>query len=146
MQKGYSMKTVAITGTSRGIGLALTKLFLENGWQVIAIGRHLPEHSNNPHVRIEQCDLTDGAQIAALLQRLQGVTIDVLINNAGLYDATSVDDAVATTNFEHLTNVFRTNVIAPKLLAEGLAVNLQTGEDKLVVSITSGMGTYAELD
>jgi NAD(P)-dependent dehydrogenase (short-subunit alcohol dehydrogenase family) len=122
------MKTVAITGTSRGIGLALTNVFLDNGWKVIAIGRHMPAASTNPNVRIEQCDLTDGAQIA------------------GLYDATSVDDPVATTDFDHLTNVFRTNTIAPKLLSEALVPNLQAGTDKLVVSITSGMGTYALLD
>jgi NAD(P)-dependent dehydrogenase (short-subunit alcohol dehydrogenase family) len=140
------MKTVAITGTSRGIGLALTNVFLDNGWKVIAIGRHMPAASTNPNVRIEQCDLTDGAQIAALVQRLRGAPIDVLINNAGLYDATSVDDPVATTDFDHLTNVFRTNTIAPKLLSEALVPNLQAGTDKLVVSITSGMGTYALLD
>src|SRR5262245_36557211 len=125
------MKTVAITGTSRGIGLGLTRIFLENGWQVIAIGRHMPAASTNPNVRIEACDLTDAAQIRSLVERLQGVKIDVLINNAGLYDAGSVDDAVATNDFEHLANVFRTNVIAPKLLAEALVPNLQAGEDKL---------------
>jgi NAD(P)-dependent dehydrogenase (short-subunit alcohol dehydrogenase family) len=140
------MKTVAITGTSRGIGLGLSKIFLDNGWQVIAIGRHMPASSTNPNVRIEACDLTDGAQLNALVDRLKGVKIDVLINNAGLYDAGSVDDPTATTDFDHLTNVFRTNVIAPKLLAEGLVPNLQLGEDKLVVSITSVMGTYAGLE
>ena len=34
------MKTVLITGGTAGIGLAATKLFLQNGWQVIMAARN----------------------------------------------------------------------------------------------------------
>ncbi|MFZ5838124.1 MAG: short-chain dehydrogenase, partial [Pseudomonadota bacterium] len=33
--------TVFITGANRGIGLSLTKLYLDNGWQVHATTRNL---------------------------------------------------------------------------------------------------------
>jgi NAD(P)-dependent dehydrogenase (short-subunit alcohol dehydrogenase family) len=140
------MKTVAITGTSRGLGLALTRTFLTNGWQVIAIGRHLPDASTTLNVRIEQCDLANGAAIRAVAANLRDVKIDVLINNAGVYDAVSVDENDATTDTTKLANVFQVNTIAPKLLSELLVPNVQAGEDKLIISITSGMGTYAEFD
>jgi NAD(P)-dependent dehydrogenase (short-subunit alcohol dehydrogenase family) len=143
---GSSMKTVAITGTSRGLGLALTRIFLANGWAVIAIGRHMPGASTTPNVRIEQCDLADGEAIRAVANNLRDVKIDVLINNAGVFDAASVDEAAAATDAAQLAQVFQVNTIAPKLLSELLVANLQAGEDKLIVSITSGMGTYGEFE
>jgi NAD(P)-dependent dehydrogenase (short-subunit alcohol dehydrogenase family) len=140
------MKTVAITGTSRGLGLALTRVFLANGWQVVAIGRHMPSASTTPNVRIEQCDLTDGTSIRAVAANLQGVKIDVLVNNAGVYDTVDGGQSAVTSDFEQLTNVFQVNTIAPKLLSDALVTNLQSGDSKLVVTISSGMGTYSEFE
>lgn len=140
------MKTVVITGTSRGLGQALAEKFLAEGWKVVAVARRQPELAAHPNLQVEICDLTKGEDIATLVTNLKGVPVDVLLNNAGLYDWPSPDEDVASTDFTLLTNVFQVNSIAPKVLADALVSNLQAGETKLVVTITSGMGTYDEFD
>ena len=37
------MKTIFISGTSRGIGLELARQYLEDGWRVLATQRHAGE-------------------------------------------------------------------------------------------------------
>jgi NAD(P)-dependent dehydrogenase (short-subunit alcohol dehydrogenase family) len=140
------VKTAVITGANRGLGLALTTAFLRAGWQVVAVARHAIELPANPALRIEQCDLRDGAAIQALAGRLQGVSVDVLINNAAVYDSPSPQDAHAADDPIRLAEVFAVNTVAPKALADLLVPNLQAGADKLVVTISSGMGTYAEFE
>jgi NAD(P)-dependent dehydrogenase (short-subunit alcohol dehydrogenase family) len=139
------MKTVLVTGANRGLGRALTTGFLEAGWRVVAIAREAPELPRSEHLQVELCDLTDGQTIPGLAARLQGAPIDVVINNAAIYDARPNDETI-TTDFTQLSQLFQVNTIAPKLLADALVGNLHAGVDKLVVTMSSGMGTYAEFD
>jgi NAD(P)-dependent dehydrogenase (short-subunit alcohol dehydrogenase family) len=140
------MKTVVVTGANRGLGLALAKAFLQAGWKVVAVVRHAVELPANPNLQVEACDLTSAEQLPALVQRLQGMPVDILVNNAAVYDWPSPQQDVASTDFNQLTQLFQTNTIAPKLLADALVPNLQVGTDKLVVTMSSGMGTYAEFE
>ncbi len=82
--------TVLITGSSRGIGFELARQYAEAGWTVIATARRPTESAqlaalakSSSRVRLETLDVVDGASVAALAERLKGVPIDVLINNAG---------------------------------------------------------------
>ncbi len=140
------MKTVVITGANRGIGLALTETFLREGWRVIAVARSAPNIKPMETLQFEQCDVADGAALKALAKKLEGTAVDVLINNAGVYDTSGVGDEDVIDDITALTHVFAVNTVAPKLLAELLVPNLQAGQDKLVVAISSGMGTYSEFD
>jgi len=83
--------TVLITGSNRGIGFALARIYAERGWGVIASCRSpnkaddLRElQSQYPQVVIEQLDVTDLDGIDALAARYRDVPIDLLINNAGI--------------------------------------------------------------
>lgn len=140
------MKTVVITGTNHGLGLALTKAFLAAGWRVAALARTRPDIAPQANLRVEICDLTDIATLAQVVARLKGVPIDVLINNAGVYDAAPTNLDAVTKDFDKLTDVFQVNSIVPKILADALAPNILAGQEKLVVTMSSGMGTYAEFD
>ncbi len=139
------MKTVLVTGANRGLGFALATGFLEAGWRVIAVAREMPELPQTDQLQVELCDLTDGQAIQALAARLQGAPIDVLINNAAMYDSPPNDETI-TTDFTQICHLFQVNTIAPKVLADALVGNLHAGVDKLVVTMSSGMGTYAEFD
>ena len=75
------MKTV-ITGTSRGIGCAIAKRFLEGGHSVIGLAPDAApiEHVNYTHIL---CDITGE------LPDIDGV--EILINNAGVQTGTEKD-------------------------------------------------------
>ena len=82
------MPTCLITGASRGIGFEFVKQYAAEGWTVIAACRS-PDQSALRQVvgdvRIELLDVSDFARVEALGKKMEGVPIDLLINNAGIY-------------------------------------------------------------
>ena len=88
-----SADTVLITGANSGIGLEFAKQYAAKGWTVIATHRRsttpktLAElAAKHKNVRIERLDVTDLDSVNALAAKLKDVPIDVLINNAGVYN------------------------------------------------------------
>jgi NAD(P)-dependent dehydrogenase (short-subunit alcohol dehydrogenase family) len=81
-------KTILITGASSGIGAATAKLFVQEGWNVIATMRK-PEHETelrtSDHVLVTKLDVLDLYSIEnAVNEGIQKFgKIDVLVNNAG---------------------------------------------------------------
>ena len=80
-----------------------------------------------------------------MTKKIQGKAIDVLINCAGVYDGPADGDSTATT-IKRITKVFQVNTIGAKILTDLLLPNLLKGEEKLIVTISSIMSTYAKLD
>ena len=83
-------KTIFITGSSSGVGLASAKLFYEKGWNIVATmrtpGKDKELKQLDPsRMLVLRLDLTDVATIQPALD--QGIKkfgkIDVLLNNAG---------------------------------------------------------------
>src|SRR5690606_16669682 len=81
------MKNVIITGTSRGIGFEMVKLFSEAGHRILALSRNSKPVSdlNLKNVTALEFDIADESEIVKLSAYLQtGMKrVDVLINNAG---------------------------------------------------------------
>jgi NAD(P)-dependent dehydrogenase (short-subunit alcohol dehydrogenase family) len=77
---------ILITGASRGIGFALTKLFLENGYKVIGTSRNGKiEDLTHPNFEVIKLDLADFASIADGVKAIKKqFKIDIFINNAGI--------------------------------------------------------------
>ena len=142
-----SHPTVFITGSNRGIGLALTRNYAIKGWNVIATCRS-PERaddlikllSNHPNISIEKLDVTDLDQIESLAKKYKGIAIDVLINNAGI-----LGDIEAQTfgSLDQLTfeKVMAVNAYGPLKVAEAFSDNVALSEQKKIVSMTSGLGS-----
>lgn len=145
------MSTALITGTASGLGLELVKIFSKNGWDVLATCRNendFPRESLSDKVTVLSLDVSDQESIETISSVLDDRPIDVLINCAGVYDTktNSVDgDKVISTSPE-ITKIFQVNSIAPRLLAEMLIPNLKRGTERLVITISSGMGIYSEMD
>jgi NAD(P)-dependent dehydrogenase (short-subunit alcohol dehydrogenase family) len=138
------MPRVLVTGANRGIGLEFTRQYAADGWQVIACCRKPGEADALKRVKgevsIEALDVTDDDQIAKLAGRLKGQAIDLLINNAGIYGSHEGSGTAAW------LDVLRVNTIAPFRLAEALSSHVARSESKLIVSLTSGMGSIASND
>lgn len=90
------MKTIVITGSTKGIGLGLAREFLKRECRVVISGRSperlakalagLAENFGKENVCAQQCDVTAMDQVTALWQAARDAfgTVDVWINNAGV--------------------------------------------------------------
>jgi NAD(P)-dependent dehydrogenase (short-subunit alcohol dehydrogenase family) len=142
--QGENMATVLITGTSRGIGLEFTKQYAEDGWQVIACCR-APERSlalqslakAHANIRLIALDVANFAQIDAVALALKDTPIDVLINNAGVYPESSLNDA----DFQDWSAAFKINSMAPFKMTQAFLPHLVNGNQKKVATLTSKMGS-----
>lgn len=103
-------KHIIITGTSRGIGFELVKIFADQGHQVYALSRNANPVSklNLSQVKSISCDLGKATDVAQTVTSIKNNTseIDILINNAGLF----LNQAFENTNLKDLKAVYDTNV------------------------------------
>lgn len=130
--------TVLITGASRGLGRAMAQQYAAAGWRVIACGRG---PSTGDGIVQETLDVADPVSILDLARRLDGMPIDVLINNAGIRGDTGGLQTLATDDF---LEVMRINTLGPLLVTRALLPNLLSGQRKIVANISSRAGSIAE--
>jgi len=146
-------KTYLITGTNRGIGLEYCRQLKDLGNEVIAVCREPSEELQSLDVRIESgVDLTSEQAVQALVKKLDGKPIDVLINNAGIVERISLDNL----DLDSIRRQFEVNAIAPLYFTSALLPNLTTcGDAKLiplgqalcgskVILMTSRMGSIKD--
>jgi NAD(P)-dependent dehydrogenase (short-subunit alcohol dehydrogenase family) len=136
------MTTVLVTGSNRGIGLEFVRQYAAEGWRVIACCRK-PDAAAalkalEGDIRIEGVELADTASIRDLATRLSGETIDLLINNAGVYGP---DQTFGKTDYSAFDMVMRSNVLGPLAMVEALLSNLEKGVMKTVVAVSSTWGS-----
>jgi NAD(P)-dependent dehydrogenase (short-subunit alcohol dehydrogenase family) len=96
----WSQKTALITGANRGIGLGVALQLAHAGCAVILgcrdteLGEEAALQLRNEglRVRVEKVDVSDEQSVKDCARRLKdaGVDIDILINNAGIYDRTDI--------------------------------------------------------
>jgi NAD(P)-dependent dehydrogenase (short-subunit alcohol dehydrogenase family) len=79
--------------------------------------------------------------VAALAKSLADEPIDLLINNAGVGGP---DDEFGKTPANDWLEVLRVNTIAPLHVVEQFIGNLEAGQRRLIVNITSKMGSIAD--
>jgi NAD(P)-dependent dehydrogenase (short-subunit alcohol dehydrogenase family) len=96
------MRSVLVTGGSRGIGLAIVDRFKTEGWRVAACTRALHRLGESPADFKFACDVIDSKAVRdgiAAVMREFGV-IDALVNCAGLAGSNPLDpesdDALCT--------------------------------------------------
>lgn len=130
---------VVITGANRGIGLALVQGYMAKGAKVFAVCREAtPELAATGAEVIEGVDVTAAVSVAALAERLDGVTIDVLINNAGLFQ----NETLGAIDYDQIIAQFHVNALGALRVSEALVSNLARGGK--IGLITSRMGSIAD--
>jgi NAD(P)-dependent dehydrogenase (short-subunit alcohol dehydrogenase family) len=131
------MKTVVITGSTRGIGLGLADAFLARGSSVMLSGRKIEDvdhkvdalHNKYPDLSLFgfPCDVRDPAQVEALwFESLAKFgQVDIWVNNAGLSgymrmiaeNSSTQAELVVQTNL--LGTIYGSQVAARGMLAQG---------------------------
>jgi NAD(P)-dependent dehydrogenase (short-subunit alcohol dehydrogenase family) len=144
------MPTILITSANRGLGLEFATQYLSEGWQVFAACRQ-PQAADKlerlaggapDRIGIFALDVTDGASVAALAKRLAREPVDVLLNTAGIIGPTG--QRAGHVDYEAWTQVLDVNTLGPMRVTEALIEHVARSERKLVVTLTSGMGSITD--
>jgi len=142
--------TLFVTGANRGIGLALTRRYVENGWTAIATCRN-PEEAQDlqdlassapERVEVYPLSVTDWGGIRNLAERLSGRPIDMLVNNAG----------VRRMNAYHLGDIdvdgfmrsVEVNALGALKVSEAFRPHLARSKNALLVMMSSSLGSIAK--
>ncbi|KAJ5852749.1 Short-chain dehydrogenase/reductase SDR [Penicillium soppii] len=151
------MASYLVTGSSRGLGLALiarlaTFSKTEVG-TIIATARQdnssqLKEivDASSGRVQLVKLDVTDALSVQEAVQaverQLQGKGLDYLINNAGAMDwsPTGIE------GMDNLTEMLNVNTTGPHIVSRAFLPLLRKGEKKTVINISTTLGSIAMVD
>ena len=129
------MTKVLVTGCNRGIGLQLATQLNERGDDVIGICRTASAELTSLGVRVvESVDVSDAGSVAVLAMALDGESIDVLINNAGILRSDRFDSI----DYDLMVEQFRVNTLGPLRVTQALLPNLRKGSKVAIVSSRVG--------
>ena len=135
------MARVLITGANKGIGLEMTRQYVEKGDEVIACVRNpqgateLNELASGGKVKVEAMDVGDPESIASARERIGDDSIDILINNAGAVGGAkqSIDDV----DIAEWHKTLDVNTIGPLLIARAFKPNLAASGNGKLMTVTS---------
>jgi NAD(P)-dependent dehydrogenase (short-subunit alcohol dehydrogenase family) len=134
------MSVAIITGSSRGLGLALARALAQRGWALVidARGAHELERAARELGTITEVvalpgDVTDDWHRGALIDAA-GDQIDLIVNNASLLGP-SPQPPLAGYPLDVLERVYRVNVLAPLALTQLVLPRLRDGG--AIVNVTS---------
>ena len=146
------MKTILLTGATDGIGLEAAKMFVEQGHKVLIHGRNegrleaakklLLEINQNAKIEMYLADLSDLEAVGQMADTLlkKGETLDVLINNAGVF---IVPESSRVTK-DGLDVRFVVNMIAPYILTKKLMPLL--AKSSRVVNLSSAAQAPVDIE
>jgi len=129
------LKTALVTGAGRGIGLATAKALFAAGLRVIGLDLGFPQGSNGVTY-----DLEDLEGIPALVESLGA--IDVLVNNAGVQTAVSIERYTE----EARRRILRVNLEAPVELIRALSKQMIERKSGRIVNVASVAAFTAHTD
>jgi len=147
------MPSILITGSNRGIGLEWARQYADFGWQVYATCRFPEQASELQHLKrdysnleIHQLDVTRDSQLRSVAETLKNKSIDILLNNAGIYLEREQSSTLGNINYLDWEETFRVNTLGAVRVTEVFQKHVSLSQQRLVVVTTSHMGSMAELD
>ena len=133
------MKNVVITGTSRGIGFELAKLFADKGHNVLAISRNTAplKTVNHQNITLLSVDLSINADVKKVSDFIKNnwKTVDILINNAGKLISKPFTELTS----DDFLEVYKVNVFGVAELTKNLIPFLQKGSHVVTISSMGGV-------
>jgi len=141
-----------ITGSNRGIGLALTKEFLENGHRVLGTTRTLQsadlqalQESYPKLLDIYNLDIAKEQSLEAFEKKIKSdfPHLDILINNAAIFPEEG-NERFEELNLDFFEKAFRTNVGGTAKITKILLPLLRKSKHPKIVNISSGTASISE--
>lgn len=138
LQKKYVLKSIIITGTSRGIGYALALQFAKAGHQVLALSRKIPqallEHPNITCLAVDLAQEQDLIQVKNFLETTWK-NVDAIIHNAGAL----ISKPFSETTTEDFERIYKVNVFAIAALTRLSLPYLKKGSHVVTISSMGGI-------
>ena len=143
------MINVLITGANRGLGLGFVKKYLEKNVNVLCTTRDISgskelleckeRYPNN--IEIFELDLLKENGAKTLANQLNGMPIDILINNAGVGSSNQHFEAVSSKPW---LEVLKVNLIAPLIITQSLIENVKKSSSKKIYFLSSQLGSIGD--
>lgn len=137
-----TQKVALVTGAARGIGLATTKLFIEEGWKVAMIDRDGEELAvaakDLDQAQAFVFDVSIPEQVDQMVAEVTAAfgRIDAVVNNAGVADF----GPIAETDFARWRRVMETNLDGVFLVSQATTPALKETKGALVnIASISGL-------
>jgi 3-oxoacyl-[acyl-carrier protein] reductase len=121
------MKTLFITGGSRGIGAAVVQHFQDNGYEIIMPSR-------------KEMNLLSPESIEDYFNKKKGLAVDCLVNNAGINPLAEIQEV----KDGDLMDAVHINLIAPLLITRALIAEMKKKGNGRIVNIGSIWGVVSK--
>lgn len=133
------MKNIIITGTSRGIGYELALQFANEGHQILAISRKIPqEFLENENITCLNIDISieeELLKVEKLVSQSWKSKVDIIIHNAGLL----IHRPFENLSLKDFEQVYKVNVFAVAELTRICIPFLKKGSHVVTISSMGGI-------
>jgi len=142
------MKVAVVTGAARGIGLAISKKFLEEGYRIAildidqkTLSQTMKQDFDTNNVLGLECDVSEPDQVDQSVNRVveEFGRIDVLVNNAGIAEF----KPMLETTYEEWSRILAVNLNGPFICSQACAPFMLKNEGGSIVNIASISGLRA---
>ena len=139
--KNIDIKSVLITGASKGLGSNFAKVLANDGFRIIGVGRNkddlkkviseLPNSKLNHDYMV--LDITDENQVQ---KKLKNIQIYGLVNNAGIANTKLLHEET----YEDINRIVKTNLIGSLNVSRAIIPNMIQNKCGRIVNIASALG------
>lgn len=143
------VKNAFVTGVSSGIGTAICRKLIADGYKVYGTyntgkenAQKLQQRYGVNKLEIYQANFADRTQTLRLIESLKGIQFDVLVNNAGMIEFEQFDEF----DYGIWDRTLEVNLTAPLIFSQKLSRQMRRGGVIVNIASTDGMiGSFSSI-